>query len=194
MGSWQLTGVSVPSYKQHAGCVIGVGAATWIHFLVVVLCSGVSSLELMNFFYPLCEEWIGEVFQNAEETFCFNSSRLVGKVESCGMQEFPRQMCLAAQNRKGACGHLSLSEGTLYGLWSLCRFGSSREASQYPGQYFVCGWGLSRRILYVFGFWLVFLWVLSLKFLFDHDLNAFRSIVSDSHLFTCGFDKLCLSE
>lgn len=41
---------------------------------------------------------------------------------------------------------------------------------------------------------LFFLWVLSLKFLFDHDLNEFQSIVSDLHLFTCGFDKLCLSE
>jgi len=107
---------------------LGVGAA------VVVLCSRVSSLNLMNLFLPL------KFVKNDLEKYCKMLRRHlasivpspVGKVEACGnVQMLPPQTCPAAQNGKGAYGHLSLSEGTLYGLQAACRFGSSRGASHY---------------------------------------------------------------
>lgn len=152
MQSSQLTGVSTPSFQQHAGCVMGVGVATRILFVVLVLCSTVSSLDLMNSL-PLksMKNDLEKYFKILRKQLVSSVQVLLGRqraVEICR----PPQACPAAQNEKGACGHFSLSEVSLYGLWATCRFGSSKNASQYLGQYFVCGWGLTRRILCVFGF------------------------------------------
>lgn len=72
-------------------------------------------------------------------------------MESCGnVHAFQPQTCLAAPNRKGACGHLSFSEGTFCGLGAVCRFNSSRDASQYLGQYlFVNGAWVGRFCMYL---------------------------------------------
>lgn len=139
-------------------CFVPRGFISWFHKVVSVP--------------QVCEEWLRNILK------CWGNILLQWRRSCWEGRELwkcagvPTTHIPGFPEWKRSCDHLSLSEGTLYGLWATCRFSSSRDASQYLEQCLVCGWGLSRRILYEFGFWLVFLWVLFLKFLFNSWLKG----------------------
>lgn len=185
MESGQLTGVCVPSCKQHAGCVTGSGGSYRNPLFSSSLLDELISAPQVS------ERWLGGVFLNGEEMCCFSSSGLVEEVtvEICRPSYHSHTWLPKTQKELRV---IWAFQSILYGLWAMGRFSTSEDSTQCFGQYFfVDGEWVGKFSL---RFWLVFLWVLSWNsYLISKE---FWHMASD--LSTCSpvmlNDKLFLSE